>query len=404
MNILKMAWRNVWRNRRRSLVTIAAMSLGLFTAVQYSGLVTGYIAAAERNMLDMELGDLQITAPGYRNDPSIYNRIDDVEALLERLDAAGFRSSARLLSPALMAGQQSSAGVQLRGIDVRRDARTSTIGRHLLKGRWLKPGEPRAVVIGRRLSRMLDVGPGDEVVVLTQGADGSLANDLYTVRGVLRSVGEATDRAGVFMSQAALRELLVLPRGAHQVIVRRPETLPLEQAAEKVRGLSAGLDAKTWRELMPTLASMMDASMGAMTAMFMLVYIAIGIVILNAMLMAVFERIRELGVLKALGMGPLRVFGLVALESALQTALAVLVGLGIAAPVAVYLANTGLNLSGLSGVSVGGIAFDPVWRAELSPAIFIRPVVLLTCVVMLAALYPALKAAMIRPVRAIAHQ
>jgi putative ABC transport system permease protein len=251
---------------------------------------------------------------------------------------------------------------------------------------------------------MLDVGPGDEVVVLTQGADGSLANDLYTVRGVLRAVGEATDRAGVFMSQAAFRELLVLPRGAHQVIVRRPETMPLEQAADKVRGLSAGLQAQTWRELMPTLASMMDASVSAMTAMFMLVYIAIGIVILNAMLMAVFERIRELGVLKALGMGPLRVFGLVALESAIQTVLAVLVGLGIAVPVALYLANTGLNLSGLSSVSVAGIAFDPIWRAQLSPDIFIRPVVLLICVVMLAALYPALKAAMIRPLRAIAHQ
>ena len=404
MNILKMAWRNVWRNRRRSLVTIAAMSLGLFTAVEYSGLVTGYIVAAEKTLLDLELGDLQITAPGYRNDPSIYNRMDDVEPLLARLDAAGFRASARLLAGALMAGEHSSAGVQLRGIDVERDARTSTINGYLLKGRWLKPDEPKAVVIGRRLSRTLDVGPGDEVVVLTQGADGSLANDLYTVRGVLRSVGEATDRAGVFMSAAAFRELMVLPRGAHQVVVRRPQALPLEQAAGQVRGLASGLQAQTWRELVPTMATMMDAAQAAMTAMFMLVYIAIGIVILNAMLMAVFERIRELGVLKALGMSPLQVFALVALESAIQTALAVLVGLGIALPVAFYLANTGLNLSGLSSVSVGGIAFDPIWRAQLSPAIFIRPVVLLTCVVMLAALYPALKAAMIRPVRAIAHQ
>jgi putative ABC transport system permease protein len=403
VNILKMAWRNVWRNRRRSLVTIAAMSLGLFTAVQYSGLVRGYIASAERNVLDMELGDLQIVAPGYREDPSIYNRIDDADALLKRLDAAGFQASARLLSPALMAGQESSAGVELRGIDVGRDARTSTVSRHLYRGRWLEPGEPRGVVIGRRLARMLDVSPGDEVVVLTQAADGSLANDLYSVRGVLRSVGEATDRAGVFMSASAFRRLLVLPRGAHQVIVRRPDRLPLEQAAGQVRRLAPGQQVRTWRELMPTLASMLDASETAMTAMFMLVYIAIGIVILNAMLMAVFERIRELGVLKALGMGPLSVFTLVALESAMQTALAVLAGLAVAVPVAFYLARAGLNLSGFSGISVAGIAFDPVWRAKLAPATFLRPVLLLVCVAAAAGLYPALKAAMIRPVRAITH-
>lgn len=399
-----MAWRNIWRNRRRSLVTIAAMSLALFVAVEYSGLVSGYLAAAEKTLLDMELGDLQIVAPGYREDPSIYSRIEDADTLLGRLDQAGFRASARLLSPALMAGEETSAGVQLRGIDVERDARVSAVGSHLLKGEWLEPSDRRGVVIGRRLARMLDVGPGDEVVVLTQGADGSLANDLYTVRGVLRSVGEATDRAGVFLSASAFRELLALPQGAHQVIVRRPEAVPLPEAASRVRGLAPGLQAKSWRELVPTLASMMDAAQAAMTAMFMLVYIAIGIVILNAMLMAVFERIRELGVLKAVGMGPLQVFGLVALESALQTALAVAVGLGLAVPVSLYLAEAGLNLSGLSGISVGGIAFDPVWRAKLGVDTFLRPVLLLLLVVAAAGLYPALKAAMIRPVSAIGHR
>jgi ABC-type lipoprotein release transport system permease subunit len=372
--------------------------------ILYAGLLEGYIQGMERNVVDLEVGDIQVFATGYRDGPSIYKRVAESERLLAKLDDAGYPASARLLASGLAAAGESSAGAFLRGVDVSRDAQVSRIHAELALGRWLDPKDPSGVVLGRRLARTLDVGPGDEVLVLTQGADGSLANDLYTVRGVLKGISDATDRAGLFMTDSAFRELMVLPDGVHQIIVRRPVNAELSSAAVKVESISKQNDVKTWRQLLPTLASLMETQQDAMVVMFLIIYIAIGIVILNAMLMAVFERIREFGVLKALGVGPWAVLRLIALESAIQTTLAILVGLAMSIPGLWYLSRYGINLGKLGGFSVSGIVMDPVWRVDVTPNTFSGPLVTLILVVSLAILYPAFKAAMLRPVEAIRHR
>jgi hypothetical protein len=129
-----------------------------------------------------------------------------------------------------------------------------------------------------------------------------------------------------------------------------------------VHSLARELDVKTWRQLLPTISSMLDSARGVMIAMFFIIYVAIGILILNAMLMAVFERIREFGVLKALGVGPFDVLRLILVESAIQTAIAILVGVSLAVPGILYLSRTGIDLGKLGGVTIMGIAWDPVWR------------------------------------------
>ena len=398
-----MAWRNVWRNRRRTLVTIAAMSFGLLTMILYAGLMEGYVRSMERSVLDLEMGDVQIFAGDYRENPSIYTRIEEPEALLRPLEAAGFPASGRLLAYGLAAAGESSAGVSFRGVEVERDARVSLVYRELAQGRWLDPVDPGGVVLGRRLARTLDVELGDELLVLSQGADGSMAYDLYAVRGVLRGIGDATDRTGVFMTAAAFRELMVVPDGVHQIIVRRPLELPLPAAAAQIAALASGLDVQTWRQLVPTLASMIDSARSLIVAMFLIVYVAIGILILNAMLMAVFERVREFGVLKAIGVGPLEVLSLIFVESAIQTGLALLIGVALSIPSLIYLTQVGIDIGSLAGVSVIGIAMDPIWRTAVEPAIFSRPILTLVFIVFLAVTYPALKAALIQPVEAMRY-
>jgi len=403
LEIFKMAWRNLWRNRRRTLVTIGAMSLALLVMILYAGLMEGYLRNMERTVLDLEVGDVQVFAEGYRDNPSIYTRIENPDELLAPLDAEGFPASGRLLAYGMAAAGESSAGVSFRGVDVARDARVSLVHEQVAEGRWLDPEDPGGVVLGRRLARTLGVSPGAELVVLTQGADGAMAYDLYTVRGVLLGIGDATDRSGVFMTAGAFRELLVVPDGVHQIIVRRPGEIDLPGAADRVHTLAGELDVKTWRQLLPTIASMLDSARGVMIAMFFIIYVAIGILILNAMLMAVFERIREFGVLKALGVGPLDVMRLMLVESAIQTGIAILVGVTLAVPSLWYLSNTGINLAQLGGVTIMGIAWDPVWRAAVQADIFTRPILVLVSIVAAAVFYPALKAALIRPIDAMHH-
>ncbi len=204
MNVLGMAWRNVGRSRRRSFIAIAAMTFALWVLILLSSLFTGYMVGMENNILDLAYGDVQITAPAYQHDPSLYHRVDETGPLLAALDAAGFRAAPRLLGAGLAAAGESSAGVMLIGIDTTRDPSIGRLQEVVDAGRWLDPAVPNEVVIGRRLAKNLGVAPGSELVLLSQAADGGMANDLFRVRGVLLGISDASDRAGVFMVEAGL--------------------------------------------------------------------------------------------------------------------------------------------------------------------------------------------------------
>ncbi|MCA9717215.1 MAG: ABC transporter permease [Myxococcales bacterium] len=405
MNPVVFAWRNVWRSRRRSLVTMAAMSFALLMMILYTGLVAGYMGGLERNMLDLEMGDMQVFAPEYKRDPSLYTLIEDPGGLLAKLDDAGYPAAARLIGSGLAAAGDASAGVELRGVDVTRDKSVSEVYQHVIKGAWLDPAQPQGVVLGGRLARTLAVSVGDELVVLSQASDGSMANDLFVVRGVLKNIADGVDRAGVFMTADAFREFFVVPEGAHQLIVRRPPARELDAAAAEVRGIAAGESVQTWRDLMPMLASMMDSITGAMLFMYGIIYMAIGIVLLNTMLMAVFERVREFGVLKAIGVSPRGVLTLIMLESLIQALLAVAVATLLSIPCFAYLTTAGIDLTAIArDISVMGLALDPIWRAEVGLGTYLYPIAMMLIIITLAAAYPATRAAVIRPVEAMRHR
>jgi putative ABC transport system permease protein len=401
MDDLQLAWRNVWRNTRRSVVTIAATSLALFVMIVYTGLITGYIDGLQSNILDLEVGDAQAFAEGYREKPSLYTTIEAPAVLAEQLEAAGFRVAGRLLATGLGAGEDSSSGVQLIGIDVLSDAKVTSISEHLKAGAWLEPHD-EGVVIGWRLAEALGLEVGGELVVLSQAADGSMANDLYPVRGILKGISDGVDRAGVFMTHAEFRELMVLPSGIHQMIVRTPPGAELSAATEQAQGFApAGVEVLSWKQLEPMLASMLDASRAAMQVMAVIVYLAVGIVILNAMLMAVFERIRELGVLKAIGFTPVKILTLILLETGILTAVALVIGVALAIPMNYYMVHTGLDMSSMGNVTIMGMAWDPVWRSSVDLSTYTGPIKSLLVIVLLAVTYPALRAAFIRPLDAI---
>jgi putative ABC transport system permease protein len=404
MGILKMAWRNIGRNRRRTAVTVGAMTFALYLMIIWFGMLQGMLNDMQKTIVEVEVGDLQIHAPTYLDDPSLYSVIDDVDGLLSELEAAGFRGSARLIGAGLAAAHDSAAGASLRGVNVEDDARVSSVASRIDEGTWLDDADPAGVVVGRRLARSLNATVGDELIVLSQTTDGGIANDLYAVRGILGSVSDGIDRSGVFLTEAAFRQLFVMPSGAHEIVVRKPDDVELAVALETVEGLAPNLDTRSWRSLVPTLATYLDSAEQLMGVISVIIYIVIAILVLNAMLMAVFERIREFGVLKALGIEPRQVLSLIFTESALQTGIALVIGLTLAVPTLWYLAEFGIDTGALGGVSVIGASFATVWQAAVSPATILTPVMTLILLVGVAAVYPALKAARITPVEAMRYQ
>lgn len=406
MKILSIASRNVFRNWRRTLVTTLAMGFSGFIMTLFAALMAGMLQASERNAVAMNLGDIQIHAEGYRDDPDLYNLIDNTTGLVNKLQQAGFHATQRIYGFGLAAAGSTSAGVQMLGVNLKNEATVTQVHKHVMQGQWLADSDPMGIVIGRKLARTLGVRPGDEAIIISQATDGSMANDLYTVRGILKSIGGEVDRAGFFMVERSFRELMVLPKGAHEIAVMRSDrSSDLESAAAQVAALARGYETSNWRQLQPVIARLLDLADAQAIIMILITYVAVAMVILNAMLMSVFERIREFGIMKAIGVTPWQLMALVYAETMVQVVIASIISLVSGWSAAYYFQNNGIDLSAIaSSISFGGVAIDPIWNAHVTADVLALPIVFLFIIAAAAVIYPAIKAAVIHPVKAIHYR
>lgn len=406
MKIIHMATRNITRNWHRTLVTTLAMGFAGFIMILFASLMHGLLQASERNAVAMDLGDIQVHAHGYRDDPDLYKLINNPENIVASIQNSGLNAAYRLYGFGLAAAGTSSSGVQLRGIDVKNERNVTQIHNHLLVGKWLDNNDPKGVVLGKKLAKTLHVKSGDELIFVGQAADGSMANELYIVKGILKSVGESIDRAGIYMVEKEFRDLMVLKSGAHEIAIMRPDRgADLSEAKVKVSGWASVYETMDWRELKPVIARILELADTQMMIMVIITYVAVAMVVLNAMLMSVSERIRELGIMKAVGVTPWQIMLLVYMETFFQILIASIISLILGISVSYYFQDNGIDLTRLAdGVTFAGVAMDPIWRAQITTESLVIPVLFLFIIGTIAVLYPAAKAALIKPVSAIHHR
>ena len=407
MQIVSFALRNFNRSRTRTRITVGAMAFACAIMIFYASLLEGWLAGMEKNAVGMDLGEFQLHAQGYRADPDLYKNIAEDETVLAQLGRAGFVAAPRLYASGLAAAGNASSGIELRGVDLLREPMVTAINRHVWQGQWLAEEDQAGVVLGRKLARILGLTVGDEVVVVAQAADGSTANELFRVRGILKSVADGVDRNGFFLTTPAFRRLMIVPQGAHQIVVKRQApTEDLNQATTRLTLLLPAYEVRNWRQLQPVLARLFEMSDVSLVIMLLITYAAVGILTLNALLMSVFERIPEFGVMKALGFSPWGIFAMIVVESMFQVTVAAILALSVGLPLALYFSHHPIDFSGLvqSSSTIAGVALDAKWYCVVTVHSVLLPVLFLYLVAGLAILYPALKAAMLKPLDAIYHR
>jgi ABC-type lipoprotein release transport system permease subunit len=398
---LRLGWRNLWRNRRRTAITLAAIAFSTAILIVGNALIRGLLAGAMRNATQLGVGEVQIHAPGYLADRSLFRALPDAGAILADADVAGVAAAPRSYGEGLLAHDVKSAGAVFWGVDPTRERATFDLAQHVAEGRFLDDRPVRGVVLGRKIARSLGVGPGDELVVVVQAADGSLGNELYAVTGVLKAVGDAIDRGTAIVHRADFDELFVAGGRVHEVALSSRGRLPLAAVEAVAAAAAPGQEVRSWRQLLPIVSDMLanvDALLWIVGGIF---FLTAGLGVMNTMLMATYERVREFGLLKALGTSPWHIALDVAAESLVLAVLGSVLGAALGTAGALLLQHHGIDTLRLAGeTSFGGLAFDPVWRAQFEPLALPLPVVAMLGICVLAALYPAALAARLDPVRA----
>lgn len=415
-----MAWRNIWRNPVRSALTVAALAGSLVLLILYLALVNGMTRQMVEHATDLSIGHLQLHRQAFVADQDLYATLPwEYMTRIER-DIPGIKVAPRLYASALASTDEASNGVLIKAVDPKREPQVTRLLDTIRTGEAdLGPASPSAtglprrnVVIGAQLAKNMNIVPGDELVLVTQAADASIGNALYRVAGVLKPVDPGFDRSGVLMSIDSFRELMVLNDGFHELSVKLEDVshLPGMQAAldTELAALTAQmpLDAlggkalvRNWRQIVPALADLLKMYEGVVWIFGLIVVMLAALGVLNTMLMAIHERTREFGLLRAIGMNKGWLLLMVLIESLFLVLVSALTGSVAGLALVKGPLKDGIDLSGNlpDGFDFAGVVIDPVLAMQLTPMQLVYSSLMVVGVTMVAALLPSWRVMRVKP-------
>ena len=397
-----LAWRNLWRNARRTVITLIVVSVGLWSVLFFNAFLNAWGQAGKDEVLGLLLGQGQIHAVGYMDDPSIDRLMSPPDAdLVAALNAPEIADwTTRLQLPGVVVSEYKTLPANIVGVDPEAERRMSTLPGKVVEGRYLETAEDAGVVLGLGLAERMKTGLGRRVILMSLNTDGTLSEQSFDVVGLF-DADKATEDFFIFTGRKAAQTFVGLNDEIAQIVFKIPDEDALEPTVANLTSAAPDLDVRSWRELSLFLA---------LTDTFMktFIYIWLGVVfslmaigIVNTQLMAVFERTHEFGLLRALGMKPRQVLLLVALESAFLIGFGVLIGM-LMAVAAILPLSDGLDLSGFAA-GLEMVQAGQVLYPELDGASFALFSTLIWILGILVALWPARRAAKLSPVEAMRH-
>jgi ABC-type lipoprotein release transport system permease subunit len=402
VGLARIAWRNVWRNVRRTAIVVTAIAVGIGGAVLTMAINYGMVVQMVETAIATDLGHLRIHAEDWSDDPGIERRLPDggaraAQVLSGREGVAAW--APRLRGQALVFSPRASAGVALVGVDPEREPEVTVVADSLVRGDYVGT-EPRRVLMGGSLARRLHVDVGDKVVVSVQDVEGNLTGEAFRMGGIFRTASRDFDDGTLFLALEETQALFGVGDGVTGVVVRATDRSRVPALRDAVAAaLGEGVEVRSWDQTQPLLRYMVDLFDQVGWVVYAAVFVAMAFGIANVMLMAVHERIREIGILTAIGMKPARLVWMVSLESLLVTALGLAAGL-VLALASVAALQDGIDLSrwaeGLEAYGIGTRIVPTLRRSDLTV-----PAITAAVTAVLASLWPAVRAARFRPAEAV---
>ena len=398
--VLTLAWRNLWRNHRRTLIMLTAIIIGVWAMIFMTALMRGMVDQMVFDGISVLPGHVQIHHPDFRDDPTVANLIPTpTPALREALGQAS-AWTARVRVPAVISSERDTRGITLLGVEPASEAEVSFIGEDMAEGRYLNSTDDKGIVLGRKLVERLETSAGKRVVVMSQDPDNEIADRGFRIVGVFDAKLEAHEDSFAFVARDTLQTMLGIGEQVSEIAVLGNDYRHVDALSERIAAAAGpNLEVATWHELDSFLGTMLTVMDGFVLVWIIVIFLALSFGLVNTLVMAVFERVREIGLMLALGMRPGSILAQIVMESVLL----LLIGLAIGNVLAWATIEP---LEGGIDVSIVGEGMEMFGAASvLYPALTISDMVLANVVVIvlgfLASLSPAWRASRYEPVQAI---
>jgi len=407
MKDFKLAWRNIWRNPRRTAVILIAVIIGVWSMICIAALMRGIVGGMVSNGINTLTGHLQIHQRDYPDDPVVDHRIKDPGAVMGMVAPhlpKNSQWSQRVRVNAVASNARHSTGVTMVGIAPAAEAKVSFIGTSVTAGRYLKDDDTSAIVIGKALAEQFETRIGKKLILMSQDAGGEIASRAFRIVGLFQAEMEATEKRYAFVPVSSAQKMLKMQDAVSEIAVLLPGHDMAAETATRLQKLlgTDKLIVQSWQQILPMVTAVLKLYDYFVFVWFLVIFIAMGFGIVNTTLMSVFERMREFGLLKALGMRPGRIIGSILAESFFTLLLGMGVGTTMGLLTGWGLSFSGIDLSGLAqGAEFAGMA-RIIFPIMLAKDILGANLVVLI-LGLLVSLYPATKAARFTPVEALSH-
>ena len=400
--LLLLAWRNLWRNHRRTIIMLSAISIGVWAMIFMTALTQGMVNEMVKDGIKVLPGHVQVHHPDYQDDPNINNLIPTSDSELSaKLAAAGVEQWAtRIRVPAVISSERESRGVTLLGIDPQRERELSFIDYADIDGRFLEGVDDSGIVIGRKLADTLDTEVGKRVVVMSQDPDNDIADRGFRVVGVFGAKTENLEETYIFSGKQTIQTLLKVGDHVTEAVAVGDDYRNVEPVYAAVLAIvDSDVAVTRWTDLNSYLGTMLKVMDGFVLVWVIVIFLALSFGLVNTLVMAVFERVREIGLMLALGMKPSSILGQIIIESMLLLAIGLAIGNALAFASIAPL-KSGIDISIVAkGMEMMGAS------SVLYPQLRLQDVVLANTVVLVlgffASLSPAWRASRYQPIEAI---
>lgn len=401
--LLKLAFRNIFRHKKRSLITIAAIAVGLGALIFMRSFMHGAHLQMVRNVTRTLTSDAQIVPEALENFYNTNGVIEDPEPIrtLLKSDPRIVAFSERIIGGGMVASEKKSTATFIIGFDLQQEEGLGA-RREVVLGRALTEADERGVILGEKMRRILEATIGEPIVLTAQDYYGSLTGEVFTLVGTFETGNDQVDNSMAILLKTTAQRLLSFEHRVSKFALRLDPRYPIDDVVQDLRGKigNSGLKVVTWKNLIPMIAQMIQFQNGMSFVIMAIVLSVVAAGILNTLMMSIVERIREFGLMMALGIRPSQIILLIMFESFSLSLLGAAGGLFLGAGLASYFGHIGINLtrfvSALSNLMIGSHVFP---KLDLYYSMIFLVVVLVAN--LLVSLYPAWRAGRLVPLDAI---